>query len=281
VSRVAIVTCRGEDVDPDSPLLLAALARANVASDLVIWDDPAVRWTDYDLVVLRSTWDYAGRRDEFLTWAKSVPTLVNPYPVVVYSTDKHYFGDLLAQGLAVVPSQFCDVGETPTFPEGDFVIKPCVGAGSIEADRYRADEHERARAHVARLHAMGRDVVIQPYVSAVDVMGERALIFIDGQFSHAMTKGAMLNVSQLDRNALFRREQMSRAEAEPDALALAHAVLAHGGWDQLLYARVDMVRTETGWALMELELVEPSLFLAYDDAAADKLANAIARRLAN
>lgn len=281
MSKVAIVTCKGEDVDPDTPTLLATLTRAGVAHDLVIWDDPNVRWDDYDLVVIRSTWDYAPRRQEFLTWAKGVKNLVNPYEVIEYSTDKHYLADIAALGYRVVPSHFCDVGDEPQFPEGNFVVKPTVGAGSIDADRYSSADHEKARTHVAQLHARGRDALIQPYIESVDEIGERALIFIDGEFSHAMTKGAMLNVTQLDRNALFRRERMSKATGEPEAVAFATSLLRDAGYGSLLYARVDVVSTAEGWALMELELVEPSLFLLFDQPTADRLVASIARRLAS
>jgi glutathione synthase/RimK-type ligase-like ATP-grasp enzyme len=279
VSRIAIATCAGEDVDPDTPILLAACQRAGLSATMAVWDDPRVEWDTFDLTVIRSTWDYAGRRPEFLEWAQQTPRLLNPYDVVAYSTDKHYFLDLAAKGVPVAPSTFCDVGDEPTFPDGDFVVKPAVGAGSMEADRYAAGDVERARAHVARLHAMNRDVVIQPYLHNVDRFGERALIFIDGQYSHAMTKGAMLNVTQLDRNALYRREQMSRADGEPEAIAVAEAAITATGFTNLLYARVDVVNQPEGWTLMEMELVEPSLFLGYEESAADALVAAIQRRL--
>lgn len=277
MSRVAIATCTGENVDPDTPVLLAALHDNGLDATLCVWDDPAVDWDSFDLTVIRSTWDYTSRHLEFLEWAKSVPRLYNPYEVVRYSVDKHYLGDLATRGHRVVTSFFADVGTEARFPEGDFVVKPSVGAGSMEAARYSSYQSEDAAHHVRRLHDMGRDALIQPYVASVDERGERALVFIDGQFSHAMTKGAMLNVSQLDRNALFRWEQMSRAEAEPDALALAIDVLEGLGFE-LLYARVDLVWTPEGWALMELELVEPSLFLSFDEQAPQRLARAIKAR---
>jgi hypothetical protein len=278
VRPVCVVTCTGHDVDPDSPILLDALAARGLSAELVVWDDAGVTWDRFSLCVVRSTWDYARRRSEFLTWAKEVSRLANPYPVLEYSSDKHYLADVEARGYRVVASRFCDVGTEPAFPPGNFVVKPCVGAGSRDTDRYGATEHERARTHVAELHAEGRDALIQPYVDSVDVAGERALVFIDGSFSHAMTKGAMLNVSALDRNALFRREQMSPAIAEPAALDYAHGLLYGLGYADLLYARVDLVSTPDGWALMELELVEPSLFLSYEPGAADALARAIERR---
>ena len=281
MSRVAVATCAGENVDPDSPVLLAALERHGLEADLCVWDDPAVEWASFDLTVLRSTWDYAPRREEFLDWARGVERLANPFEVVEYSSDKHYLLDLAARGVDVVDSVFVDVDQPVVIPEAaSIVVKPAVGAGSMDAARYAGTDRAAIEAHVARLHAKGRDALLQPYVDSVDVLGERALIFIDGEFSHAMTKGAMLNTDELDRTALYRREQMSRAEAEESALTFAQTVFADPRLASLLYARVDLVATDAGWAVLELELVEPSLFLSFDDQAADRLAGAIAARLA-
>ena len=274
-----MATCDQPDVDPDSPLLLAALREVGLDAALCAWDDPAVDWGVYDLVVVRSTWDYAPRRGVFLAWAQRLARVDNPYPVLAYSSDKHYLVDLAARSHCVVPSHFCDVGEVPELPEGDFVVKPCVGAGSIDAERYSPHQHEAALAHVARLHARGADALVQPYVASVDERGERALIFIDGEFSHAMTKAAMLNVAPAARDVAFRRRQMSLADGEIEAVALARAVLEETGFSSLLYARVDVVHTEEGWAVMELELVEPNLFLGYAPGAAGRLARAVASRV--
>jgi glutathione synthase/RimK-type ligase-like ATP-grasp enzyme len=281
VSRVAIVTCTGAD-DPDNELLFAALSDLEVSADLVIWDDDAVRWDDYDLVVLRSTWDYPSRRSDFLEWARSISHLENPINIVEYSSDKHYLADLEAHGLRIIPSRFYAVGDIPDFDFGDlvdFVVKPCVGAGSLHVERYHASEVASATRHVETLHAAGRDVLVQPYIHSVDTLGERALIFIDGAYSHAMRKGAMLNVAQDDRDFLFRREQMTPVLGEADAIAFATEVLTTMGLDDLLYARVDLVATIRGWLVMELELVEPSLYLRDDDSAASALAAGIAKRL--
>lgn len=292
MSRIAVATCRGVDtdphsefrganVDPDSPYLLAALEDVCLHGELCVWDDPKVAWDAFDLVVIRSTWDYSSRREEFLDWAKGISRLANPFEVLEYSSDKHYLEDLGNAGHRIVPSFFCDVGMMPIFPSGDFVVKPSVGAGSIDAARYGAHQRGEAREHVERLHARGRDVLIQPYVPSVDVVGERALVFIDGAFSHAMTKGAMLNTPESERGALFRIEQMSVAIAEPDAVNFASRVLSDLDVSNLLYARVDVVGTDTGWALMELELVEPSLFLQFCEPAPARLAEAIAKRVAS
>jgi glutathione synthase/RimK-type ligase-like ATP-grasp enzyme len=281
VRRIAIATSLSDDVnlDPDADLLLGALSDVDIDATMCVWDDPSIDWNEYELTVIRSTWDYTRDRGGYLAWARGIDRLLNPYPIIEYSTDKHYLSDLAERSHRIVPSTFYDVGEDPTFPHGAFVVKPTVGAGSIDADRYTRDEHARALEHVRRLHDSGRDAMIQPYVESIDDDGERALVFIDGTFSHAMTKGAMLNTAADDRDALFRREQMSVATAEPDPVAFAEAVLDEELFRGLLYARVDLVKMANGWAIMELELVEPSLFLAYNERAAPRLAKAIRARL--
>lgn len=288
MSRLALATSRfalpGAHValesheDVDSPEIIAALATLGVEARLEIWDDPAVEWESYDVVVVRSTWGYAGVYEEFLTWARARANLVNPYEVIEYSTDKHYLGDLADQGFSVIETAFCEVGQTPQFPDGDFVVKPAVGAGSIDARRFGIAETSSALEHVASLHASGRCAVIQPYVTSIDEHGERGLIFFDGEFSHAVAKRAMLNVDPAVRDGDFRTRQMSSAVAEPAALDLARQLLT-GRFADLAYARVDVVWTPQGWALMELELVEPALYLSYDHEAVQRCARALARRV--
>ncbi|HEV7958437.1 MAG TPA: hypothetical protein VGP11_03145, partial [Acidimicrobiales bacterium] len=187
--------------------------------------------------------------------------------------------DLEARGLRIIPSHFCDVGDEPEFFDVDFVVKPCVGAGARDVERYRPSETARAREHIAALHAEGRDVLIQPYINSVDTLGERAIIFVDGRYSHAMTKSALLNVPATERDFKFRREQMSLAEGEADAIDYATEVLDALHYSDLLYGRVDLVATIRGWLVMELELVEPQLSLTFHESAAEALAAGIVRRL--
>ncbi len=279
--RVLVATCAGDRVDPDSPLLLEALAAEGLEARLAVWDDPDETWEDA-LVVIRSTWDYTARPEAFRAWAAGVPRLLNPYPVVAYSSDKRYLLDLARRGVPVVESHVVEVGDAASLPEGDLVVKPVVGAGSIDAARYGAAERQAALAHVARLHRAGRAALVQPYVASVDAEGETAVVLVDGEVTHLMRKGAMLNTDELDRTQLYRFEQMSLAARDPALEGLARDVLAAvadvtGG--TLLYARVDLVRTEAGWAVLELELVEPSLFLGFHPPAARRLAAAVRARL--
>ncbi|KAB1942762.1 hypothetical protein F8271_11305 [Micromonospora sp. ALFpr18c] len=291
--RVALVTCTDlTDLDPDDRLVLAPLAARDVTVEAAVWDDPDVDWSSYDLVVLRSPWDYALRRDEFVTWAASVPALVNPADVVRWNTDKRYLAELSAAGVPTVPTSWVEPGESwqPPADTGEYVIKPAVSAGSQDTGRYDlADPEHRdlAVAHVRRLSTAGRTTMVQPYLSAVDTEGETALLYLAGpaglRYSHAIRKGPMLTGPDHGPDGLYKAEEITARTARPDQLAVAERTLATvpGGTRQLLYARVDLIPGPDGDPiLVELELTEPSLFLGYADGAPDRLATAITTHLA-
>ncbi len=289
--RVAIVTCADlPDLEPDDRLLLAPLAARGIAATVAAWDDPAAGWTAYDLVVLRSPWDYALRRDEFVAWADTVPRLVNPADVVRWNTDKRYLDELAAAHVPTVQTGWVAPGEPWTPPAtGEHVIKPAVSAGSQDTGRYDlADpEHrELALAHLRRLSDAGRVAMVQPYLTAVDTAGETALLFLAGPdglvFSHAIRKGPMLTGPDLGPDGLYKAEEITPRTATPAQLAVAERVLAAvpGGTRRLLYARVDLIPGPDGApVLVELELTEPSLFLGYADGAPDRLADAVVTHL--
>ncbi len=228
--------------------------------------------------MVRSTWDYAARRDEFLAWARSLGAVANPYRELEYSSDKHYLGDLAARGVPIVATTFCRRRRRRRRVRRATSSSSRLWApGRSTPTRYGTGERRAATEHVrapARRAAATR--WSSPTSASVDDDGEHALVFVDGAFTHAMTKAAMLNTPADGRTRLFRVEAMSRAEPEQGALEVARAALA--GFDGLLYARVDLVRDRRGWAVLELELVEPSLFLTHHPPAAARLAGALARR---
>ncbi|MEV6370576.1 hypothetical protein AB0L86_27190 [Micromonospora musae] len=290
--RVALVTCRElADLDPDDRLVLGPLAARGITAEPVVWDDPAADWAAYDLAVLRSPWDYAPRRDEFVAWAQRVPHLANPADVVRWNTDKRYLDQLSTAGVPTVPTTWVAPGEPWQLPadSGEYVIKPAVSAGSQDTGRYDlADpEHrELAVAHVRRLSAAGRVTMVQPYLAAVDTAGETALLFLGDEqglaFSHAIRKGPMLAGPDLGVDGLYRPEEITSRTATEEQLAVAAKTLAAvpGGSERLLYARVDVIPGADGQPiLVELELTEPSLFLVHAAGAADRLADAIRTRL--
>jgi len=285
---LALATCAAlPSGDEDGDPLVAALAARGVSARWQVWTDPGASWED-DLVVVRSTWDYTRDRDAFLSWANAVPRLENPAEVIAWNSDKSYLRDLADAQVPVVPTTFLPPGELAPLPVGEFVVKPSVGAGSMGVGRFAADAGDAARAHVTSLHNAGRIVLVQPYLTDVDTAGETALVYVEGDYSHAIRKGAMLApqvsnpLNELSTDALYVFEQIEAREPSVAELAVGAQVMqvlrARLGAN-LLYARVDLLPTPAGPMLIELELTEPSLFLGYDDKAADRLAAAIAARV--
>jgi glutathione synthase/RimK-type ligase-like ATP-grasp enzyme len=286
VATVAVATSStGPVADVDQPLLSTALEILGIGTELVEWDDPSVDWDRFDLTVVRSTWDYADRRDEFIAWAASVPRLENPASVLAWSTDKHYLADLEAMGVPIVPTTFVDDVAGFVVPDADrFVVKPAVGAGSAGAARFEAHDTAAAADHLAGLLAGGGTALVQPYLEMIDEASETGVIVIDGEVSHAIAKAPMLGVSEADRSGEFRTEAISPRQPEVLELGVAERALRAAGAQlglrsPLLYARVDLLPTPTGPVVIELELAEPSLFLATSLGSADRFAMAIAGAL--
>ncbi len=278
IRRLAWVTAReARGLDEDEDAALAALARAGVVVGVVDWGDAAVDWAAFDRVVLRSPWDYPARLGDFMAWLDAtaeVTEVVNDPRTVRWSIDKRYLAELEAAGVPITDTVFVEPGEPAGFPEGDFVVKPAVGAGSKDAASYGPDQHDAAREHVRRLHASGQVVLVQPYVASVATDGEWALVYLGGRFSHAASKRVALPRAGVVEE-LFAAETNAPHEASPDQRAAADAAMAHveSRLGTPTYARIDLVRHDDGgYRVLEVELVEPSLFLPYADAsAADRL----------
>lgn len=291
LAHVALAAvAQGWAVDDDAPLLLPALEEAGVRARPAMWDDPSVDWSDFDLVVIRSTWDYAERPAEFIGWAESVgrvTTLANPAPVVRWNIDKHYLGELAAAGAPVVPTAYLEPGADAAAVERaitggvEVVVKPTVSAGSKDTVRHGVDAADTARRHAQALLDDGRSVMVQPYLSAVDRVGETGLVYFDLELSHAFRKGPLLSPGGAPVQGLFAVEEIEPREPAEDELELAEKVLAAAtgilGVESLLYARVDVIRDDRDRpTLLELELVEPSFFLQTDPNSAERAARAIA-----
>ena len=291
MSGIALVTAAAaRDLDEDLRPLELAMRNAGARLSIVDWDDAAIVWSDFDLVVLRSTWDYSLRLAEFLRWVDRVTpltTLVNPGEVVRWNTDKHYLAELANAGVPVVPSTFLEPGDDASRAldaflanAGDeFVVKPSVGAGSRDAQRYARGERDAALAHAKRLLDENRSVLLQPYLGRVDAHGETALVFFAGKFSHAIRKGPLLKRGEGPTRALFATEHITPRTPSADEIAVAMRTLAAMPFGELLYARVDLIHGDDGAPrVLELELTEPSLFFEHAPDSADRFARAIIDR---
>jgi O-ureido-D-serine cyclo-ligase len=280
--------------DDDMPFLVAACDALGLATEVCAWDDPAVDWSRYRHVVLRSTWDLTKRRAEFLDWCErvsAVTNLVNPASVARWATDKHYLADLAERGLPVVPSRFVEPGAEPgpavrafldLHPRAaEFVVKPTVGSYSDNVRRFARAREAEAAEHVGRLLGRGLGAILQPYLPSIDTHGETDLVFFDGAYSHAIRKSALLMADGTVNGPTndFRAARVPDEEERAVAAAVLEAAAAHLGLDRpLLYGRVDLVRDDAGRPrLLELDICEPSLSLRFAEGGAMRFARALAR----
>jgi glutathione synthase/RimK-type ligase-like ATP-grasp enzyme len=283
--RVGLATtAEARGLDEDHAPLARAFEHLGHSAAAVEWEDPAVDWGSFGVVLLRSTWNYTEDLPAFLGWAEAVARvtrLYNPIPVLKWSTDKRYLLDLERQGVPIVPSTITAPGESWTPPAAqEFVIKPAVGAGSRGARRFHADEHDAGRRHAARLNAEGYHALTQPYLHAVDDHGETALMIFDGEFSHAIRKGALLTRGGGDVAGLFAKETIDARVPGADELEVARRAVAAIPGGAPLYARVDLIRDAAHRpCVLELELAEPSLFFAHAPGSADRFARLVLARL--
>lgn len=294
--RVALVISEEHPIlDQNNAVLIEALEALGVQADVQKWSDPQVDWTQYDLTVIRSTWDYATRREEFLAWAKSVPNLANSANVVEWNSDKVYLKPLAEKGIPTVRTVWLDPVKhfssqaihtrLPAF--GDFVIKPTISAGAQGTARYQeatAKARTTAINQVRDMLAAGQHVMIQPYLTSVDEDGETSVVFINGEFSHAFLKGAMLSRGS-GPSANYTEESLKAGEVAQSYVDLGRQALAAaqeivGDTESFLYARVDMLPGEEGEpVVLEIEAIEPRMFIRRHLGAVDNFAKAIAQRV--
>lgn len=270
-TKIAFATCaEAPEIDEHDQPLVSVLATRGVEVTPHPWDDDAVAWGDYALVLVRSTWDYPDRREAFLSWAEDVDgatTLLNDPDTLRWNSDKQYLSGLGSHEIKVVSTRFLQPGDPLTLPTtGEFVVKPSVSAGSRDTARYDAGRDAMAAiSHVQGLLAAGRTVMLQPYIDTIDEHGETALIYLAGRLSHAVRKGPLLRSGESPTDELFAPEEISqRVPSETERRMGAALMSALPKVSRApLYARVDLLRTADGPVLLELELVEPSLFLGY------------------
>jgi len=291
--RIALAPCKdhpGFIAGDDAPLV-RAFKDAGCACELVRWDDPKAGWERYDGVIIRSTWDYQERLDEYLAWAEraaSQTTLLNPLAVVRQNIRKTYLQSLQEQGVPIVPTRWLDESsslERAIDDAGwtDAIIKPAIGAGASGLVRFsttNANDLARVRAHAERCINSGLGpMLIQPWLPTIVDAGETSVVVIDGEVSHAVRKvpaGDDFRV-QIEFGGTYTVVEPTESQRE---IALASWDAANDPASPLLYARVDLVEPEPGEpAVIELELIEPELFFPITPGAADRFAVAALRRL--
>lgn len=281
VVDVALVSCRRlPEPDPDAEPLARALERAGLDARVLAWDEPLADWASAAVAFIRSSWNYPLRYTEFLRWAEAtarVTRLRNPVEIVRWNAHKSYLLDLERRGVAITPTELLRRGEEAELSEvmrrrgwSACVVKPAVSAGSFETMRVERPDSAAGARHLSRLLAE-RDVLIQEYLPSVEGYGERALVCIDGEVTHAVRKATRFHGQE---EAITGPVAISEDEAR-----LARRALEAIG-QPVGYGRVDVAPGPRGApVVMELELIEPSLFFAQSDAALDRYVQMVCREV--
>lgn len=262
--KIAWVTCAElPEPDVDEVLGLAAFQRAGHEIEPVAWDR-AADWSVFECAVIRSTWNYPWAEAEFRAWVDQVDAatrLLNPAEAVLWNLDKTYLFELEARGIPIVPTQM-----TIDAAWKRFVVKPTVSAGSWKTRVFRQEERAEAEAFAKELEPTHR-AMFQPFMESVETGGERSLIWIGGEFTHAIRKNPRFDGQDESVSAAYRPSREERQFAKRVISAAP---------DDLVYARVDVMRDADGeLCLSELELIEPSLFLKQFPAALEQLVEAV------
>jgi glutathione synthase/RimK-type ligase-like ATP-grasp enzyme len=281
--RIAIATCADyADLKADDELLRKTLAERGCEARPVVWDDPRTDWSELDLCLVRSTWDYHEKHSRFLTWARRVEAtskLRNPAEMIAWNSDKRYLRELGEHGVRTVPTVWIEEDSRLGLEQilagtgwQEAVVKPVVDLGARNLSRVRAGEGSTALESVLR----GQGAMVQPFLSSLEERGELSLVYIEGKLNHAVRKRPAPGDFRVQSiwGGTASREEPTGAE-----VGLAEAALnlfRHVP----LYARVDLVEGPEGEpCLIELELIEPNLYLSHNPSAAEVLADAALKLL--
>ena len=282
-TRIALATCADlPDLFEDDLPLVDALRAAGLAPVAEVWTDPSVDWSAYDAVLLRSIWDYHTRYVEFTEWLglldKAGVRVLNDTDLVRWNSDKRYLLELREKGVGIVPSQVAAGALLREVVAGlngqEIVVKPTVSASAHNTVRGIAGSEELTRAIDDLPDAV---YLVQPFQPEIQADGEWSVIFIGGTYSHTVLKrpaaGDFLVQQHLGGSAVLR---------EPSTVVLEGATAALAAVDTRIppaYARVDGIVSGGRFLLMELELIEPYLFLPDHPAANGKLAAVVAENV--
>ena len=289
--------------DPDDLDALEILRKRGYNCSVADWRDSTFPFQSSRLVVLRSTWDYHLHHSEFMAWLKSLAShsiLKNSWELVQWNSDKRYLRDLSARGIDCVPTYYIEEGAeqvtrsalaeilaslsgsspasstaaattTTSSPPSKVVVKPSIGLSTFGVKKFDLSTAAGEDAALEHINQLARDycVMVQPFLAEVESYGERALAFIDGEFSHAIRKTAFQHL------AVAGEAGEAMVPASADEIAFGYKTLAALS-EKPLYARVDIIPDANGaLRLLELELIEPSLFLKLAEGASAKMADAV------
>ncbi len=291
-------------LDQDEQLLPDALRERGIEPKIAVWDDPTVNWEDAGTVVVRSVRDYANDVNKFIAWANSVPRIFNSPQTMAWNTDKHYLQELEKLGLPTIPTIWLEPDQVLSkqqihsrFPaSGDFVVKPAISSGGRGTGRYTAtDAKSRGEAieHAVYELSQGNTVMVQRYLDVIDRQGETSLIYYNGLAAYQVEKEPMLHprfrsvkdspvIEEVAHSANISEETWRWGERI--RTTLHDYIKQKAGRDELLlFNRVDLVRgdaeSDSEFYVMEVSLIDGSLYLGKDESHLTRFADAIQTRV--
>jgi hypothetical protein len=280
LTDIALATCTDfPALDPDNALLLPALAERGLQARPAVWNDPHMDWSVPRVTVVRSTWNYHLHRPAFLDWAERVSDLGdlwNPLTLIRWNTHKFYLHDLERSAIPIIPTCWLEQGSTVELTRvisrqgwSKAIIKPAVSASAYATLMVTPESMQLGQSHLDRFLPT-HDMLLQPFVETVTSSHERSLVYIESEFTHAVERKPALNLEPSAEERLVTPEE--------DELLLAQKILGLLP-SPPLYARVDLIHDDAeALRLMELELVEPTLWLRFAPHAVQRFADAIVKR---
>ncbi|MBI4130856.1 hypothetical protein HY468_06060 [Candidatus Roizmanbacteria bacterium] len=281
--EIALITYKeSPELSKSDALLVEPLKNEGFTSQAVPWDSGDIDWERFTALVLRSCWNYHYNYQDFLTWLSKIENthipLWNPAEVVRWNANKKYLTDLESKGVSTVPTVWLEKDERTNLEDiagekkwNDLVVKPSVGASAYGIFRVRSGEYNAAQIKINDILQQS-EVMIQPLMEEVMSEGEYSLVFIGGEYSHAMLK--------TPKEGDFRSNHhcgATEVKVEPDRPLIDQAYSILDKVDSpLLYARIDGINRDGEFVLMELELIEPHLFFDQDQQSPTRFAKALA-----
>lgn len=284
--RLAVATFIGApDINEDDLALTERLRAGGLSVAAAAWNDARIDWSQFDAVLIRSTWDYHTDYEAFLGWLAHLDRLgvatINPARLLRWNSDKRYLLELPDLGVEIVPTQLVRGADLSpaldSLRQQEVVIKPAVSASAWRTVRGRADAAQ-LRESAASLPAQV-DYLVQPFMPEVASEGEWSLLFFGGAYSHAVLKRPRDGDYRVQREFGGVNEFLAPDAATVQAAQRALAAVEAQGFDRPVYARIDGVRSSGRFLIMEVELIEPSLFLEGADGASDRFASAVLKYL--
>lgn len=278
--RVAIVSCAAfPHLTDDDRLLRDALESNGMRPSAVVWDSDLVDWAAFDACVIRSVWDYHLKYDDFISWARrigeSIP-MCNSTDTLIWNSDKTYLRKLGERGIPTIPTLWLERGSEVELAAvlaargwEDAILKPTIDLGAMNLHRVAGDR-QGAQQVLDRL-LCSNDVMVQPFLPSLQDQGETSLVYVGGKLSHAVRKQPMHGDFRVQPGWGGKARRAEPSAAELRVAAQVFAALE----DSPLYARIDLVRGLEGPCLIELELLDPNLYLRDHPPAAGLLARQI------